>query len=124
MKQMQLFQRIRPAIESKAMELQRYEEWSTITTLELWNHFIEDVWAAQPVDTWPIHRIVHDVLTYVPPGERTLAQPDEAREHRTTERERALEKKRAAKEVDDVERAERVEPLPELIDNSTSHLND
>ena len=35
MKQMQLFQRIRPAIESKAMELQRYEEWSTIPTLEL-----------------------------------------------------------------------------------------
>lgn len=121
MKQMQLFQRIRPAIESKAMELQRYEEWSTITTLELWNHFVEDVWAAQPVDTWPIHRIVHDVLTYVPPGERTLAQPEEAHVHRTTERERAFENERAAEEVDDVER---VEPLPELIDNSTSHLND
>ena len=122
MKRMQLFQRIRPAIESKAMELQRYEEWSTITTLELWNHFVEDIWEAQPVDTWPIHRIVHDVLTYVPPGERTLKEPEDAHEHRTTER--ALTEKRAVDEAEDVERAERVEPLPELIDHSTSHLND
>ncbi|MFB7158145.1 MULTISPECIES: post-transcriptional regulator [unclassified Lysinibacillus] len=61
----QLFEKIRPAIDSKMEEFKHYQ-YNAITAEELWRYCIEKKWRRKNIDQLRIHEIIATIFAVSP----------------------------------------------------------
>ena len=74
----QLFDHVRPAIESKRNEFHFYG-YTTVTATDIWKYCVQKKWRKRDIPEMRIHELLNDVMELTPAEYMTYTQIEEQR---------------------------------------------